>query len=156
MIRPMRKKNKEITDIDEIEGIIRKAICCRIGLVDGDEPYIVPLNFGYENNALYFHGASEGRKIDIIKNNNKVCFEIDTDVEVVKGKKPCAWTTQYRSVIGVGKACILENDEEKAHGLKLIMKQYTGGDFSFTKPELNSVLVVRIDIENITGKKAGY
>ena len=72
MMRPMRKKNKEITDIDEIEGIIKKATCCRIGLVDGDEPYIVPLNFGYENSTLYFHGASEGRKIDLIKDNKVI------------------------------------------------------------------------------------
>jgi len=156
MINTIRKKDKEITDIDKIEKIIKKAICCRIGLVDNDEPYIVPVCFGYERNALYFHGAPEGRKINLIKKNNKVCFEIDTDVEVVKGEKPCQWTMKYRSVIGAGKAYILESDEEKAHGLKLIMKQYTEGDFSFTKSELDSVLVGRIDIENITGKKSGY
>ena len=152
----MRRKDREITDVNEIEAIVKKAIRCCIGLVDNYEPYIVPVCFGYERNALYFHGALEGRRINLIKKNNKACFEIDTDMEVVKGGKPCQWTMKYRSVIGAGKAYILESDEEKAHGLKLIMKQYTGGDFSFTKPELNSVLVVRIDIENITGKKAGY
>ncbi|MCD6299852.1 MAG: pyridoxamine 5'-phosphate oxidase family protein [Dehalococcoidales bacterium] len=152
----MRRKDKEITDIDDIEEIIKKAICCRIGLVDNDEPYIVPVSFGYERNALYFHGASEGRKIELIKKNNKVCFEIDTDVAVVKAEKPCQWTMRYRSVIGVGKARILENAEEKARALRLIMGHYAEGDFSFPKSELDSVLVVRIDIENITGKKSGY
>jgi len=156
MIMPMRKKDKEITDIDEIERIIRRAICCRIGLVDNDEPYVVPVSFGYERNALYFHGASEGHKIELIKKNNKVCFEIDTDVAVVKAEKPCQWTMRYRSVIGMGRAHILESAEEKAHGLELLMRHYTEGDFSFPKSELGSVLVVRIDIENITGKKAGY
>ena len=152
----MRKKDREITDIDEIERIIKKAIRCRIGLVDNDEPYVVPVSFGYERNALYFHSALEGRKVELIKKNNKICFEIDTDVEVVKGKKPCAWTMKYRSVIGVGRAYILGNDEEKSHGLKLIMRQYTEGNFSFPKSALDSVLVVRVDIESITGKKSGY
>jgi len=151
----MRKKEKEITDIEEIEKIIRKAMVCRISLVDNDEPYIVPVCFGYERDALYFHGASEGRKVELIKKNNKICFEIDTDVEVVKGKKPCSWTMKYRSVIGVGRACILEKDEEKSHGLRVIVRQYTEGDFSFPK-KLDSVLVVRVDIESITGKKSGY
>ena len=152
----MRRKDKEITDIDEIERIIKKAIRCRIGLVDNDEPYVVPVSFGYERNALYFHSALEGRKVELIKKNNKICFEIDTDVEVVKGKKPCAWTMKYRSVIGVGRAYILENDEEKSHGLKLILKQYTEGNFSFPKSVPDSVLVVRVDIGSITGKKSGY
>ena len=156
MIMPMRKKDKEITDIDEIERIIRRAICCRIGLVDNDEPYVVPVSFGYERNALYFHGASEGHKIELIKKNNKVCFEIDTDVAVVKAEKPCQWTMRYRSVIGMGRAHILESAKEKAHGLELLMRHYTEGDFSFPKSEPGSVLVVRIDIENITGKKLGY
>ncbi len=152
----MRRKDKEITDIDEIERIIKKAIRCRIGLVDSDEPYVVPVSFGYERNALYFHSALEGRKVELIKKNNKICFEIDTDVEVVKDKKPCAWTMKYRSVIGVGRAYILENDEEKSHGLKLIMKQYTEGNFSFPKSVPDSVLVVRVNIGSITGKKSGY
>lgn len=152
----MRRKEKEIIDIDEIERIIKKAICCRIGLVDTDEPYVVPVSFGYERNALYFHSALEGRKVELIKKNNKICFEIDTDVEVAKARKPCGWTMKYRSVIGVGRAYILENDEEKSHGLKLIMRQYTEGNFSFPKSTLDSVLVVRVDIGSITGKKSGH
>jgi len=152
----MRKKEKEIADINEIERIIEKAICCRIGLVDNGEPYVVPVSFGYERNALYFHGASEGRKFELIKKNNRLCFEIDTDVEVVKSEKPCSWTMKYRSVIGVGRAYILESDEEKCHGLSLIMRQYTGGDFSFPKPTLDKTLVVKVDIRSITGKQSGY
>ena len=152
----MRKKDKEITDISEIEGIIRKATSCRIGLVDGDEPYVVPVCFGYERSALYFHGASEGRKVEFIKKNNKICFEIDADVEVVKAEEPCHWALKYRSIIGVGRAYILESDEEKSYGLKLIMNQYSEGDFSFAKSALDSVLVVRVDITGITGKKSGY
>jgi len=152
----MQKSDKGITDIDEIERIIEKAICCRIGLADNDEPYIVPVCFGYERNTLYFHGALEGRKVELIKKHNKVCFEIDTDVEVVKTEEPCSWTMKYRSVIGVGRAYILESYEEKTHGLRLIMKQYSEGEFTFPKSKLDSILVVRVNIESITGKQSGY
>ena len=152
----MRKKDKEITDIKEIERIIKKAIRCRIGLVDGDEPYVVPVCFGYERSALYFHGALEGRKVELIKRNNQICFEIDTDVKVVKSEKSCGWTMKYRSVIGVGRAYILESDQEKSRGLRLIMRQYAGGDFSFPKPKLDKTLVVKVDIRSITGKQSGY
>jgi nitroimidazol reductase NimA-like FMN-containing flavoprotein (pyridoxamine 5'-phosphate oxidase superfamily) len=117
---------------------------------------VVPVSFGYERNALYFHGALEGRKVELIKKNNQICFEIDTDVKVVKSEKPCGWTMRYRSVIGVGRAYILESDEEKGHGLKVIMKQYAGGDFSFPKPKLDKTLVVKVDIRSITGKQSGY
>jgi len=147
---------REITDIDEIEEIIRKAICCRIGLVDNDEPYIVPVCFGYERSALYFHGALAGRKVELIRKNSKVCFEIDTDVEIVNVETLCDSVVKYRSVIGVGRAYILEDDEEKSHGLNLITKQYTKGDFSFPKSELEKTLVVKVDIKSVTGKQSGY
>ena len=147
---------REITDIDEIEGIIKKAICCRIGVVDNDEPYVVPVCFGYERNVLYFHGALVGRKVELIKKNNKICFEIDTDVEIVNVETPCDSVVKYRSVIGVGRAYILEDDEEKTHGLNLITKQYTKGDLSFPKSELDKTLVVKVGIKSITGKKSGY
>ena len=148
--------HEKITDIAEIERIIKKATHCRIGLVDNDEPYIIPVSFGYERNALYFHGALQGRKVELIKKNNKICFEIDTDVEVVKAEEACSWTMKYRSVIGVGKACILEKDEEKSHGLRVIMRRYAEGDFGIPEEKLDSVLVVRIDIESITGRQSGY
>ena len=152
----MRREEREITDITEIEKVIKKAICCRIGLVDDDEPYVVPVCFGYERNAIYFHGALEGRKAELIKKNSKVCFEIDTDVAVVKSEKPCGWAMKYKSVIGVGRASILENDEEKAQALKLIMQRYSEGEFNFSNSALDSVLVVRVNIESITGKQSGY
>ena len=153
----MRRKDREITDINEIEEIIKKAMVCRIGLVDGDEPYIVPVNFGYERNAIYFHSALEGRKIEIIKKNNKVCFEMDIDVKLAKAETSCDNVkvgTNYGSVIGVGKAHILKNDEEKVHGLQVLTNHYLKGEFSFSKSSLDSVLVVKIDIQSITGKKA--
>ena len=152
----MRKKEKEITDPLEIEEIIKKAEICLIGLVDDDEPYIVPLCFGYEKNALYFHSAPEGRKIDLIKKNSRVCFEIDTDVKIVSAEKPCGWTTRYRSVIGVGRAVILRDDEEKRHGLSVIMRQYSADSAGFEFEKIDLASVIKIEIERISGKKSGY
>ena len=152
----MRRKDKEITDINEIEAIIKRATHCHIGLTDDDEPYVVPVNFGYERNALYFHGALEGRKVELIQKNNKVCFEMDTDVELVKSESGCDWGMKYRSVIGMGRAHILENDEEKLHSLRLIQRHYAEGDTSIPKSKLDSVMVVKIEITSITGKKSKY
>jgi nitroimidazol reductase NimA-like FMN-containing flavoprotein (pyridoxamine 5'-phosphate oxidase superfamily) len=151
----MRRKEKEITSLEEIEEIVKKAKVCRIGLVDGDEPYILPVCFGYEGKALYFHSAPEGRKIDLIRRNNRACFEIDTDVEIVSGEKPCGWTARYRSVIGTGRAVILEKNEEKRHGLGVIMRQYSPDISELHFEKLDSVSVVKIEIDRITGKKSG-
>jgi len=160
----MRKKEREITDPGEIESIIRKAQVCRVAMADGNEPYIVPVCFGYEKacpehsrrGALYVHGALAGRKIEVLKKNNRVCFEMDSDVEIVAKEKACEFSLKYRSVIGVGKAHILQRDEEKLHGLNVIMKHYAGHEFTFTKPDLDSVLVWKIEIDSLSGKKAGY
>jgi len=152
----MRRKEKEITDSAEIEQIIKQARVCRLGLVDGSEPYVVPVCFGYEKNAFYFHCAPEGRKIELIKKNSQVCVEIDADVEVTVAENPCGWSTKYRSVIGVGRAHILENEEDKIRGLAVLMRQFgeKRSDIKFEKADRTAV--VRIDIENITGKKSGY
>jgi nitroimidazol reductase NimA-like FMN-containing flavoprotein (pyridoxamine 5'-phosphate oxidase superfamily) len=152
----MRKRDREITDIGEIEKVIKKAPVCRLGLVDGDEPYVVPVFFGYENNALYFHCALEGHKLELLKKNNKACFEMETDIEIIAGEQACGFTAKYRSVIGVGRAHILYDDSEKIHGLSVLMKHYAEGEFSFPKEKLDKALVVRIDIESLTGKKLGY
>jgi len=144
---------RKITDIEEIEGIINKATVCHLGLVDGDEPYVVPVSFGYERGALYFHGNLKGRKIALIKKNNRVCFEMETDVSVKEAEQPCDWGIKYLSVIGVGRAYILENDEQKSHALNLITERYTGSILSFPKSEMDKTLIVKIDIESMTGKQ---
>jgi len=151
----LRRKDKEITDSREIEEIIKKATVCRLGLVDGDEAYIVPVNFGYEKNAIYFHSALEGRKIELIKKKEKVCFEIEADVSIEKNdKSECS--TKYRSVVGMGRTRILESAEEKVRGLKAIMRQCAGGEYGFSEEKWNAVLVVEIRIENVTGKQSGF
>jgi nitroimidazol reductase NimA-like FMN-containing flavoprotein (pyridoxamine 5'-phosphate oxidase superfamily) len=157
-IRMLAALEKEaITDIEEIEEIIKGAVSCRFGFVDGEQPYIAPAPFGYERGAFYFHGSPEDRKARIISKNNNVYFEITTDFEVVRIKpgEVCHWMTAYRRVIGTGKARVLQSREEKRHGLSLIVKQYVEGEFSFPEPTLDKALVVAVEIKSINGFKSG-
>ncbi len=153
----MRRSDKEITDSREIAAIIEKAAVCRIALVDDGYPYIVPVNFVVRNNYLYFHSSPQGRKIDILRRNNRVCFEMDCDGETVKADVPCSWGTRYRSVIGFGLAFFLGEANEKKQALDYLMEKYSGRqDFSYAIEALEKVTVFSVQIEKITGKKSGY
>ena len=150
----MRRKDKEITSKAEIEGIIRRSLVCRLALADENRPYIVPLCFGYKDNSLYFHSAVQGKKIDIIKKNNRVCFEFDVDYKVIKADKTCEWGMQYKSVVGFGQASFLEDSESKRRALDIIMKQYSGESSAYPKAKLKHTVIIKVDIEHMTGKQA--
>jgi len=150
------RKDKEIKDKDEIESTIKRANVCRIGLAENNIPYVVPLVFGYKDNCLYFHSAPEGKKIDIIKRNNNVCFEIDTDCELVKSETACNWDIKYYSVIGFGKAFFIDDPEEKRTALNIIMKHYSGNSYEYPANEINEVAIIKVKINSMTRKKSGY
>jgi len=153
----MRRKEQEINDIATIEGIIRKGQVCHLALSENGRPYIVPLCFGYEDNNLYFHTAREGKKLDILRKNNNVCFEIDTDHELVKSKEACGYTMKYQSVIGFGKATLIEDIESKRKAFDIIMQNYSDGSFEYPAEAIkNTVIIIRVEIESMTGKKLGY
>jgi nitroimidazol reductase NimA-like FMN-containing flavoprotein (pyridoxamine 5'-phosphate oxidase superfamily) len=152
----MRRKDQEINDIAAIEDIIRKAQVCRLALSENGQPYIIPLCFGYKNITLYFHTALEGKKLDILRKNNNVCFEIDTDRELVKGKKACNCSMKYRSVIGFGKAELIEDIELKRKALNIIMQNYYEGFFKYPDESIQNTVIIKVEIESMTGKKLGY
>ena len=152
----MRRKEKEVKDIKEIEAIIERATVCRLGLSVDNVPYIVPLNFGYKDRCLYFHSAKEGRKIDMIKSNDNVCFEVDTETELIKSNNPCKWGMKYSSVIGFGKAFLIEDPDEKKKGLDVIMAHYSP-DRAYEYPQsvIEEVVVIQVKIEQMSGKGLG-
>lgn len=152
----MRRKDKEISDESGIEAIIEKAMVCRLGMVNGDKPYIVPLSFGYRDNALYFHGALRGQKIDLIKENSNVCFEFDIAAEALDGEEACDWSMKFKSVIGFGKAAFIEGLEEKRQALGVIMAQYSKKEFEFPEKMVNATAVIKVAIERMTGKQSGF
>jgi nitroimidazol reductase NimA-like FMN-containing flavoprotein (pyridoxamine 5'-phosphate oxidase superfamily) len=154
----MRRVDREITDTTGKLEIIGGCKVCRLGMIDGDEPYIVPLNFGYEYTggvlSLYFHSAGEGRKIDILRKNRRVCFEMDGDHRLIEGDTACAYGLSYGSVIGLGLIEFIEERAEKVRALNLLMRHQTGEDrdFSYEDAQLDRVAVYRLRAESFTGK----
>ncbi len=148
----MRKKEREITDKAILEQLLMQARICRLGLYDGKWPYVVPVNIGYCAGHIYFHSSRKGKKMEVLRDNPKVCFEIDSDVEIVTGERPCDYTTNYKSIIGFGTAVFIEDEAEKLDGLRAIMRRH-GGPIEGFRPEVVPVTaVVRIDIASMTGK----
>jgi len=152
----MRRKEKEITDKSLIEKILKESDLCRIAMVDGSEPYIVPLNYGYADGIIYAHSASAGRKIEILKANDRVCFEIEHAAEVVKKDEACKWTEKYRSIIGYAKVEIVTDKERKKKGLDVIMQKYGfQGVAVYNEGSLSRMVLLEMKIERVTGKQSG-
>lgn len=150
----MRRKEKEITDRAALDKVIANAKLCHIAMVDDGQPYVVPVTFGYGNNAIYFHSAAEGRKIRIIRKNSRVCFNLVGDAQPVNIGVRC--TVKYCSVTGDGMAHIVEDETEKMNGFKLIVKQNLDHELDIGPERLNNTLVIKIDILDIRGKQSGF
>ena len=152
----MRRKENEITDKTAMESIILGSSVCRLAFSEENRPYIVPLCFGYEDDTLYFHSAREGRKLDILRKNNKVCFEFDVDHEIVEADDACAWGMKYQSVIGFGKGSIIDDIESKRKALNIIMQHYSGNSYEYPDKIVKKTVIIKVEIEHMTGKQSGY
>jgi hypothetical protein len=150
----MRRREREIRDQAGIQEILEKGLVCRLGLYDGQYPYVVPMNFGYRDGRLYFHCAAEGRKIDILQKNDRVCIEVDIDSRIVRGDTPCRWAAKYRSVIGFGRARIIDDDKAKKAGLDVIMAHYGGSGGDYDEKSLQRTSLIEVVLESITGKQS--
>lgn len=148
----MRRNEREITDRKDIDDIIRRCRVCHLAMCDEGQPYVVPLNFGYDGRFLFFHTAPEGRKIDIIKRNNRVGFEFDILHDIVTAEQACKWGAKYESVMGSGTAEIVDDLEAKKEALEWIMRQYGNGTWDFKEEILKKTLVLRVRILEISGK----
>ncbi len=151
----MRRKDREIKDNNEIESIINSTPVCRIALSENGLSYIIPVCFGYSNNNIYFHSANAGKKIDLIKKNNKVCFEFDIYEGLITKGHPCDWDVRYKSVIGYGKAFFIDGEQEKINALNIILRHYSDESFSFPENSIKNVTVIKVEIEKLTGKRSG-
>lgn len=152
----MRRTEKEITDRREIDAVIRRSRVCRLGLSDGGQAHVVPLCFGYDGAAIYLHGASEGRKLEMLRRNGRVCVEFDTIEALVEAEQACGWGIRYQSVLAFGAALFIETPEEKREALKLLMAQYAGSGRSFSFPDamLDRTTVIKVVVDQITGKRS--
>jgi len=154
--RLMRRHDREITDRVAMEDIIRRSTVCHLGMCDGDQPYIVPVNFGYRDRTVFVHCAPEGKKIEILRCNPRVCIEFDVDDEIVPGGRAADCTSKYRSVLAYGRASFVTEPAAKRAALDILMAQYTEGDHEYKDEIVARTLIIRIDIDEMTGKQNGF
>lgn len=152
----MRRKDREIIDYDEIIRIIKKCDSCVIALNDDGFPYVVPMNFGMsiENNELYlyFHCAAEGKKLDLIRKDNRVTFEMDCEHNFILYEERMSCTMGYASVIGHGTIEFVA-DEDKLKSLSILMRQYHAEDFKFNTDMVNVTTVLKLKVLDVTAKR---
>lgn len=152
----LTRREREITDIEKITEILKKEKVIHIALTDGDEPYVVPMNYGFTMEdgklTIYLHGATEGKKLDLMRANPKVFFSVESDIKAFAGQVACQYGTSYYSVMGKGIATILEDVEDKKRCLSIFMKSQTGLDFEFNNRMVSAVAVIKIDVLSFTAK----
>jgi len=153
----MRRKEKEITEKVIQEEILRQAEVGRLGTAVDGVPYVVPMNFCYVEDMIYLHSFRAGKKIKAIQSNPRVCFEVD-EGEIIKGETPCDYSWRFTSVIANGVATVVEDQDERLRGLRLISDKYSPGKGAMITPEImeknKHVWIVRIDIDEMAGKKS--
>lgn len=152
----MRRSDREITDINEIIQVMEKCDVCRLAIHDEEYPYILPLNFGMEADneqiVLYFHGANEGKKYELITKDNRVGFEMDCAHKLVTDIDNGSCTMEYESVIGYGRIKSIPEDE-KYNALCVLMKHYHKEDFPFNQAVMPQTTVFKLVVEHVSGKK---
>ena len=152
----MTKRERQITDPEKIRHILDTAKVLHLGLAVDNEPYVVPLNYGYIMEegklTLYLHSAQRGKKLDMLRANPKVFFEMDCDLMPFESKLPCQYGMVYSSIMGRGVATIVEDVEEKKRAMTVLMKTQSGKDFEFVDRLVSMVAVVRVDVLEYTAK----
>ena len=154
----MRRKDREITDRNEIMNMLGTMDTVRIALNDPEGAYIVPLSFGYEerngNLCLYMHSAPEGRKIDMIRASSAAGFELDRAEGLVEGDRACEYSMKYSSIIGRGRITLIEDMEEKLHGMLKIMEHYSGKyDWDIPQRAIENTVIIKLEVIDISAKK---
>jgi uncharacterized protein len=152
-------KTRELTFKPELEEIIKKCQSCSLSMADEKAmPYVLPMNFGYDKDVIYFHSSKKGKKIDILKQNPNVCvcFTTDHALDYVNEEVACSWSMKYRSVLAYGKVKFVEDYDEKLTALKHIMGNYSEREFKFNKPAVVDVQVFTVAIEKIEGRAYGF
>lgn len=152
----MTKRELQVTDLNEIKAILDTAKVLHLGLAVDNEPYIVPMNYGYilegEKLTFYLHGAQRGKKLDMLRANPRVFVELDCNLKSFDGEKPCQYGLSYSSLMARGEARIVEDVQEKMAALTALMKTQTGKDFSFNEILVGMVAVIRVDVTEYTAK----
>jgi len=152
----MRRHDREITDRAGIDAILHANAVLHLGLCDNNTPFVVPLFYAYDGKFLYLHSAQAGTKIEIMKRNPSVCFEVTMDHEIIEAENACSVGAKHRTVIGFGRAVFVDDPDEKIRALDLLMARFSKRTFTYPEESLARTAVIRIEIEAIKGKQNGY
>ena len=155
----VRRKDRQVVGIKEMEEITSRCQVCHLALSDPHgHPYALALNFGYQPGsppALYFHCARAGKKLDLIRANPRAAFIIDRALELITGPMACDWGMNYESIMGTGSITIVMDPEERKRGLDLIMAHYGSSSPAYLPAAIEDTLVLKLTITEMTGKRKG-
>ncbi len=150
----MGLRDRELRAPSELESVLDDAMICRLGIHDDDGGiYILPMNFGYRDRRLYFHTGTTGKKLERLRRNPSVSFEVEADVALIRGTRGCNWSMSYRCVIGRGEAEFLEDPKEKQEALSIITTHYDGPDTTYPAKAVAETVVFAVTIRSMTGKR---
>jgi len=154
----MRRAEREIASQAEMRAILARERVVRLAFAVADEPYLVPVSYGYDvtAHALFFHTARVGRKLDFVARNPRVCFEIEGPSRVTSGRTACQWSVEYESLIGYGTVCEVTEPVDREHGLRCLMQNHAGSSspWTFDERQLAATRIWRLSIESLRGKRA--
>jgi nitroimidazol reductase NimA-like FMN-containing flavoprotein (pyridoxamine 5'-phosphate oxidase superfamily) len=153
----MRRKDRDISERNARLDILNRCDCVRIAFAVNNEPYIVAMSFGYiwdDTLRLYLHSAREGKKIDMMRTNNRVCFQMDTDHELVTDELSCRWGMRYAGIVGRGTLTEVIGEEERILGLERLMANYGRKETNrFAAEILQATMVLRLDVTEFSAKR---
>ena len=157
-MRPMRRQDREIKDPEKILSIIAACPYCHLGFSDQGKPYVVPVNFGYAvedgRTVFYFHGAREGRKIDLIRDTGWACMQMEEGYQLHRADRACGHSAAFRSIIAEGPVSFVEDAEEKRRALSPVKAHAAGSEnWEFPDAALNTVCVYRLEAQALTCKE---
>jgi nitroimidazol reductase NimA-like FMN-containing flavoprotein (pyridoxamine 5'-phosphate oxidase superfamily) len=150
----MRRPEKALTETAAIEAILRRGRLCQLAFTAEPAPYIVTLNYGYDEGALYFHSALEGRKIELARQGQRIGFSVALELELVEAERACGWTTRFQSVVGYGRLEFMATPQEKRLGLDRFMSHYTHESCSYPDKMIAKTAVYRLVIEELSAKQS--
>lgn len=152
-------RTRKFNDERECIEIIKRCQWCHVAMVDSENnPYVIPMNFGFDGHTIYLHGSAHGKKIEILKSNPRVCIHFSTDhvLRYQSEQVACSWSMKYRSVLCYGKVAWIEDTGEKVTALNIIMAQYTNREFNYNPPSIKEVCVMKIKVDRYEGRIFGY
>ncbi len=150
----MRRHEKEITAKGELEQVLWQGRVCHLAIPDDPLPYLIPLNYGYQDGALYFHSAPQGRKIELLKKQQQACFSVTIDYGIIEAERACSWGARFTCIMGSGRIEFIEDPQQKLAALHILMAQYSDQTFSFEQVQVDAALVFKLVIETMSGKQS--